>query len=131
VPACVVYIEEEPEDAEPEHETIVFNHRPQILADATWWTCDYDWVADDHFFEFEAIVDDPDGSDDVVMVSMTLYEAGTDYVLDSFALHAEGAGVWGGLVWESESYAFCGESLDVLVEAVDYYDDWDLLWLLD
>jgi len=130
IPACIVYVDEDENEDDDHHEFVVYNHSPEILSDLTWWACDYDWVALDHYFEFQATVEDLDGFDDVTEVSVTLYEAGTDYVLDSYALQPEGGGVWGGFVWESESYAFCGEALDVLVEAIDWYDDWDHLWLL-
>ncbi|HCP46636.1 MAG TPA: hypothetical protein DIU15_11365 [Deltaproteobacteria bacterium] len=122
---CIVYVDED-----DGAQDVVYNYSPEILVDPTWWACDYDWTVDDHFFEFQAGVEDLDGSDDVALVSVSLYEAGTDYLVDSFGLYPEGDGIWGGLVWESESYAICGEALDVLVEAMDHHEAWDALWLL-
>jgi hypothetical protein len=72
-------------------------------------------------------VEDDDGPRDVDWVDVTVYEAGSDRWIDGFTLLQEDGPVWGGLVWEDESNLWCGDPVDVLIEAWDSVDHYDSL----
>jgi hypothetical protein len=131
LPGCFVFIDDvdhdhEDEDVSPPPEP---NYDPEIDRDGTWWLCDYDEIADDYFFEFQAVVDDWNGEWDVTYVEVTIFEAGWDYQIDGFSLIHEQDNTWGGLAWERESELFCGEPIDVLFEAWDYDGAYDTFML--
>lgn len=122
---CFIFLEEEVYDDDDAYERPpVVNHGPLFDGNDSWWLCDYDEVRDDHFFEFQAVVDDLDGFTDVQYVDASIFLAeDPTYMVDTFGLVYEGDAVWGGLVWERESDLFCGEAVDVLFEAWDSYGD--------
>ena len=117
---CFVFVDD---DDDPP----VVNYQPEILSEETSWGCDYSASAGDYFFEFVTVVEDDDGPGDVEYVDVTVYEANTDYEIDSFPLLYEGDAVWGGLVWESESnlYDWCSHPIDVRFEAFDRAGGYD------
>jgi hypothetical protein len=126
LPGCFIFMDDYEDE---ENATIIIveesNAAPEILAGDTWWICDLDGPADAYFSEFQAHVDDLDGLGDVQFVDVTIEDAITGEYLDSFGLIYEGDGIWGGLIWEDESNLFCGEEVDVLVEAWDYEEAYD------
>jgi hypothetical protein len=75
----------------------------------------------EYWFEFQTVVDDLDGLGDIDQVNASVYDADTGAEFDSFRLIDEGGGVYGGLVWESETALYCGDPWDVTFEV------WDLL----
>ena len=130
LPGCFIFVDDEDFDDDDDTTIIVVeesNAAPEILAADTWWTCDYDGPANAYFFEFQARVDDLDGLGDVSFVDVTIEDAVTGEFLDAFGLIYEGEGIWGGLVWEDEANLFCGEEIDVIVEAWDVYEAYDRL----
>jgi len=84
----------------------------------TWVTCyevEHEWV-----FEFQAIVDDPDGADDVTSVSIAFedYYSGDD--MGDSSLSYEGGGVWGSWIAEGDGNdLYCGDAYNVTFTAVD------------
>lgn len=117
------------DDDDDDDVPVVVNAIPDILEEETWWRCDLDTQMAEYFFEFQALVDDADGLEDVEYVDITVFDAETGQTIDGFSLINEGDGVWGGLVWESESALFCGEAIDVLFEAWDLYEGYDSFML--
>ncbi len=124
---CFIFLGDDDDD-EFEPDPIV-NVDPEILDEETWWRCDLDTDMEEYFFEFQAVVDDLDGIEDVEFVDVTVFDADLGTTLESFTLINEGAGVWGGLVWETESSLFCGEPIDVMFEAWDVFEGYDSLTL--
>ncbi len=122
---CFVFLEEEESVSSSEQAPI--NYQPSIVSDLSWWSCDYSPFEDEYFFEFQAVVDDLDGWSDIAEVNIYFYDAGSPIARDSFAMIYEGEGVWGGLVWENETFLFCGDATDVIIEAWDYFDANDFL----
>jgi len=122
---CFVFLEED--ESISISEQVPSNYAPTILSDLSWWHCDYSPFEDEYFFEFQAVVDDLDGWSDVAEVNIYFYDAGSAVARDSFTMHYEGEGVWGGLVWESETFLFCGDATDAIIEAWDFFDANDLL----
>ena len=130
LPGCFIFVDDYDDDDDT---TVIVveesNHAPEILAGDTWWVCDFDAAADAYFFEFQASVDDLDGLGDVEFVDVTVLDAITEEQLDSFGLIYEGDTIWGGLIWEDESNLFCGEEVDVIIEAWDRDDGYDRMVL--
>ena len=131
-PGCFFIIEDDDDDgpvpvdqADPQPEPV--NTPPIIISEDSWWACDWDPSSAEYFFEFQAVVEDDDGPRDVDWVDVTVYEAGSDRWIDGFTLLQEDGPVWGGLVWEDESNLWCGEPVDVLIEAWDSVDHYDSL----
>jgi len=120
---CFIVVEEDDNSTAP----VDVNHSPTILSDLTWWTCEFSPSVGEYFFEFQAVVDDLDGWSDVSDVNIYFFETGSPEVLDSYSMHYEGEGVWGGLVWEDESFLFCGDATDAIIEAWDFFDANDFL----
>jgi hypothetical protein len=120
---CFIVVEEEDSSTEP----LDINHTPTIIAELTWWTCEFSPSVGEYYFEFQAVVDDLDGWSDVSDVNIYFFEPSSASVLDSYSMHYEGEGVWGGLVWEDESLLFCGDATDAIIEAWDYFDANDFL----
>ncbi len=115
---CFIVVDDHDDD---DYEPIP-NAEPRVLAgEDTWWACNRSDVEDDYFWEFQAIVDDPDGLGDIESVDVFVYRAERDELLDAYGLVDEGGGVFGGIVWESESYLYCGDPVDVLFEVVDVH----------
>ncbi|MEE2830166.1 MAG: hypothetical protein VX498_13330 [Myxococcota bacterium] len=110
---------------------IILNSDPEIIASETFWVCDLNEQVGDYYFEFQAVVDDLDGVDDVEFVDVTVFDSDFGGVVDTFSLIPEGGGVWGGLVWELESNLFewCGLPIDVQFEAWDFHNGYDSLTL--
>jgi len=122
---CFVVIEED--ESITSNSDVVLNNAPTIVTDLSWWTCDYSPFDGDYLFEFQAVVDDLDGWSDVAEVNIYFFESGSPTVQDSFSLHYEGEGVWGGMVLEGDSSLYCGGATDAIIEAWDYFDDSDYL----
>ena len=124
LPGCFIFVDE---DLDDDYEPVVefVNSAPEIVESESWWMCDYDAAANAYFFEFEAFVDDYDGYWDVEYVDVTVNDVVTGETLDGFGLIHEQDGVWGGLIWEDESNLFCGEAVDVIIEAWDSEDAYD------
>jgi hypothetical protein len=114
---CILFVpvDDDDDDSAPT------NSAPTIDDSSTSWRCDLDSSNGDYFWEFETLVQDADGLDDVDEVRVTVYEAGTGSSYGNWDLVDEGSGVWGGLVWEDESDLFCGDPVDVVFEAWDFF----------
>jgi len=117
LPGCFIIVDGDDDD------DVITNEIPFIYEDedSTYWACDLDEGMGEYWFEFQTVVDDLDGLADIDQVNATVFDAETGGELDSFRLIDEGAGVYGGLVWESESFLYCGDPMDVTFEV------WDLL----
>lgn len=124
LPGCVVVV-----DDDGHHEPLP-NHSPYVLEgdDLTWWWCADSPADGDYFWEFQATVDDLDGLGDIESVDVYIYRAERDELVDAYGLLDEGGGVYGGLVWEADSYLFCSDPVDVLFEVVDVHGDVGTLW---
>jgi hypothetical protein len=110
---CIVVVDDEPPGNRP----------PEVLASDTAWQCQED-VSQGWYFEFQARVRDDDGFDDVVLVWVTVLPPNqSEPVIDEFDLFDEGAGIWGGVVWEDQSNLICGQGIDVLFTALDEAGD--------
>jgi|SaaInl4_150m_RNA_FD_contig_31_1830996_length_491_multi_4_in_0_out_0_1 hypothetical protein len=122
LPGCFVFLDDDDDDPPP-----VVNYDPEIITGETEWFCEFSNSAADYFFEFVTVVEDDDGLGDVEYVDVTVYEANSDYEIDSFGLIYEGDAMWGGVVWEMESdlYQWCGEPVDVRFEAFDRSNGYD------
>jgi hypothetical protein len=127
LPGCFIFLDDDYDDDDVVIIVVEPNSAPEIIEADTWWLCDYDGAADTYFFEFQASVDDLDGFGDVRFVDVTVEDAITNEYLDSFGLVYEGGGIWGGLIWEDESNLFCGEEINVIVEAWDTEEAYDRL----
>lgn len=124
LPGCFIFIDD------PSPPPVRTNAAPIVATSGTWWRCDYDVARGDYLFEFQASVDDPDGTADIEAVSVTVFPAGrTDFTIAAFDLFEEDAGLWAGLVWEAESDLLCSEPIDVLFEAFDWQGASDALLL--
>jgi len=122
-PACFFILDDDrEEEPEPTPSPEPANSAPVIDSEESFWFCDWDGQAGDYFWEFQAVVWDDDGPRDVDAVEVTIWEAGTSYFVDGFALLQEDDFMWGGLVWESESDLYCGDPVDVEIEAWDSVD---------
>ena len=77
----------------------------------------------EYSFEFQTIVDDPDGLSDIDDVVVFVDDADSGGEIESFDLMNEGDGVYGGLVWENESNLRCGDPIDVTFQAWDVHGD--------
>lgn len=121
LPGCWVFIEDDDDDVIiVDEEPVYVNSAPVFDASDSWWQCDWSDQREDYWFEFQAHVDDFDGSWDVQYVDATVFLADDpDYMVDSFPLLHEDGPIWGGIVWEAESNLYCGEAIDVLFEAWD------------
>lgn len=116
-PGCIFLIDDPDPPEEPTPEPFV-NSEPVFIGDGTYWHCEQDDASGDFYFDFQAEVHDDDG--DVEELLVTVYAAGDlDTVIDDFEIFYEGAGIWGGRVWEGESNLFCTEPIDVAFEAWD------------
>jgi hypothetical protein len=93
--------------------------------DSTYWACGLDEGMGEYWFEFQTVVDDLDGLADIDQVTATVFSAEDEWELDSFRLIDEGGGVYGGLVWESETALYCGDPMDVTFEVWDLMGDSD------
>jgi len=120
LPGCVVYVDDDDDDDIP-----FVNELPYILEDevSTYWSCGLDEMVSEYSFEFQTIVGDPDGLNDIDEVFAYVDDADTGEALDSFDLMNEGDGVYGGLVWEDESFLYCGEPIDVTFQVWDLHGD--------
>lgn len=128
LPGCFVYLDDRDDDPEPPPPV---NSFPEIIEEETFWTCEYSESADDYWFEFQTVVEDGDGPRDVEYVDVTVFDANTEYEVDSFGLLYEDDGMWGGIVWETESdlFEWCGRPIDVRFDAWDYAGDHDAFTL--
>jgi len=126
---CFIVVEED-EDLGDSSSSTSFNSDPSIDVYQSWWTCDYSPYDDAFFFEFQAVVEDPDDWYSVDEVIIYFFAPGSPTVLDSFAMNHEGGETWGGIVWEAETYLFCGEPVDAIIEARNYLDGTDSLTIL-
>jgi hypothetical protein len=127
---CFVFIDDThdpgpPREPEPEPEPEP-NFAPFIDLSRSYWACDWDADHLDYFFEFQAAVEDADGAWDVAQVDVSVVLAdGSDLMLGTWGLLHEDGEIWGGLVWESESDLYCGEPVDIVIEAWDFRDAYD------
>jgi hypothetical protein len=126
---CFIVVEEEDNLTEPSSESLL-SAAPRIVEDLTWWTCEYSPYEGSYYFEFQAVVDDADGWSDVSEVNIYFFASESPSVIDSFSMHYEGEGVWGGMVWEDETALYCGEATDAIIEAWDFFDSSDILSIL-
>ena len=101
------------------------NGIPYIVEDDTYWNCALDDVVGVYFWEFQAGVGDADGLADVESVLVDVVLADSGFLLESVNLIDEGAGIWGGLVWEDESELYCGDAVDVTFTVYDFWGDSD------
>ncbi|MBJ94163.1 MAG: hypothetical protein CMP23_06745 [Rickettsiales bacterium] len=124
---CFVIIEE---DDRGEPMPTVYDDGPQIINALSYWTCDYSSPDARYFFEFQAVVDDPDGWRDVIEVNIYFFETQSARLVSGFSMHDEGEGTWGGMVWEDESAMYCGEPMDVIIEAIDQFGERDSLEII-
>lgn len=121
---CFVFVDDDDDDVIVVEEPVYVNSVPEIDAGDSWWQCDWSDQREDYWFEFQAHVDDFDGPRDVQYVDATVFLADDpDYMVDTFALLYESDAIWGGIVWEAESNLYCGEAIDVLIEAWDSHGD--------
>jgi hypothetical protein len=126
---CFIFVDDHDDD---DDDVIVYANAAPIVLDGfdeTWWECAFADGEGDYFWEFQATVDDRDGLSDVQWVDVFVYFDDGDTLVDDFGLINEGDGVWGGLVWETESNLRCGERVDVLFQVTDFAGDVDELWL--
>lgn len=126
---CFIFVDDYDED---DDDDVVFtNAAPEILRgyDETWWECGFSDAQGDYYWEFQATVDDLDGLEDISFVDVFIYLDDATYLVDDFGLIDEGDGVYGGIVWESESNLRCGERVDVLFQVGDFVGDLDEVWL--
>ncbi len=123
---CFIVVEED-EDLDDSSSSASFNSDPSIDMNLSWWTCDYSPYDDAFYFEFQAVVDDADGWYSIDEVIIYFFAPGSPTVLDSFSMNHEGDETWGGMVWEAETYLFCGEPVDAIIEARNYLDGSDSL----
>ena len=121
LPGCFVFLDDDDDDhVDVYEEPVIVNAVPEFDASDSWWQCDWDEQRADYWFEFQAHVDDFDGPRDVQYVDATVFLADDPgYMVDTFSLFYESDGRWGGIVWEAESDLYCGEAVDVLLEAWD------------
>ena len=119
LPGCFVIVEGDDDDAP------FVNDLPYIYEDenSTYWSCGLDEMVSEYSFEFQTIVDDPDGLSDIDEVIAFVDDADSGVELDSFDLMNEGDGVYGGLVWEDESNLRCGDPIDVTFQVWDVHGD--------
>jgi hypothetical protein len=101
------------------------NELPYIFEDddSTYWSCGEDGMVGDYSYEFQTIVDDPDGLSDIDEVIAFVYDADSDAQLDAFGLINEGNGVYGAIVWEDETTLYCPEPIDVTFQVWDVHGD--------
>jgi hypothetical protein len=125
LPGCFFIVDgdDDDDDAAP------LNESPELIESMSYWNCDLDSEMGEYWFEFQTVVEDLDGLGDIEYVDVTVLEPDTGFQIDSFALIDEGEGVYGGLVWESESSLYCGEPQDVLFEVWDFAGGYDSLTL--
>lgn len=126
LPGCFFILDGEDDDGEI---TVIENSSPFLVEDLSYWNCDLDEGVGEYFFEFQTAVEDLDGLGDIDQVDVTVQDVETGAVIDSFSLIDEGDGIYGGLVWESESALYCGEPQDVLFEVWDFAGGYDSLIL--
>jgi hypothetical protein len=119
LPGCFIIVDRDDDD------DVVPNNAPLILEDDTYWFCELNEGIPDYFFEFQAAVDDLDGLGDIDQVEATVYNADSGGMIESVSLIDEGAGVYGGLIWESESPLYCGDPHDVTFEVWDFLGAYD------
>ncbi len=103
-----------------------YTHAPVISESPsqTWTDCYDDGMA--WVFEFQALVDDGDGFDDVDYVTVSFYEYSTGLEAGTYTLNAEGGGYWGGWIEEGNGNSlYCGERYEVVFYAEDYAGNWD------
>ena len=101
------------------------NAIPLVIEEDTYWNCALDDVVGVYFWEFQAGVADADGLSDIETVIVDVVLSDTGFMLESVNLIDEGAGIWGGLVWEDESDLYCGDAVDVTFTVYDFLGDSD------
>ena len=101
------------------------NAVPYVVDEDTYWNCALDDVVGVYFWEFQAGVGDADGLSDIDSVVADVVLSDTGFMLESVNLIDEGAGIWGGLVWEDESDLYCGDAVDVTFTVYDFLGDSD------
>ena len=125
LPGCFFIVDRDDDD----DDVVPLNESPELIESMSYWNCDLDSQMGEYWFEFQTVVEDLDGLGDIEYVDVTVLEPDTGFQIDSFALIDEGEGVYGGLVWESESSLYCGEPQDVLFEVWDFAGGYDSLTL--
>ena len=125
LPGCFFIVAQDDDD----DDDVILNEAPELIESLSYWNCDLDSQMGEYWFEFQTVVEDLDGLGDIEYVDVTVLEPDTGFEIDSFALIDEGEGVYGGLVWESESSLYCGEPQDVLFEVWDFAGGYDSLTL--
>ena len=125
LPGCFFIVDGDDDD----DDVVPLNESPELIESMSYWNCDLDSQMGEYWFEFQTVVEDLDGLSDIEYVDVTVLEPDTGFQIDSFALIDEGEGVYGGLVWESESSLYCGEPQDVLFEVWDFAGGYDSLTL--
>jgi hypothetical protein len=125
LPGCFFIVDQDDDD----DDVVPLNEAPELIESLSYWNCDLDSQMGEYSFEFQTVVEDLDGLGDIEYVDVTVLEPDTGFQIDSFALIDEGEGVYGGLVWESESSLYCGEPQDVLFEVWDFAGGYDSLTL--
>ena len=121
IQGCFTIIEEHDlDDGDYPEVDSAFLSSPWIDSNDSWWSCSYSPYDDAFFFEFQAVVDDPEGWYSVDEVTIYFFASGSPNILDSFAMNHEGGDLWGGTVWEQDSFLFCGDPIDVIIEARNF-----------